>query len=170
MPLLFFLVVVVDRIPDSRWRRASALLTVLAFGLFLVSFQRNQAGFDWRAAARLIATRAEASEPVIVFPSDGVLPLRWELRGRNPLVAMPSAPDLEHYDPAERYLRDSMTARQRVESAAGPEQSFWLLRRQWLPPAAGDSILSQYLARETIELGAWTVDGIDLFRLRRRNH
>lgn len=164
---ILLLVALLDRFRTPVRRQAASTMAVLAFGLLFVSFERNQDSFDWRAAAAVIAPRAQGGEPVLVFPSDGVLPLRWELRGTNPLVAIPAAPDLEHYDPAERYLRDITTVRNRVESAVEPGQSFWLLRRQWLPPLAGDSLLTGYLHSATTELGAWKVDGIDLYRLRR---
>ncbi len=166
-PLLLLLTVLLDRFRKPVRRRVAAALAVLAFALFFLSFERNQDSFAWRAAARVIAPRRQPDEPVLVFPSDGVLPLRWELKSEDALVGIPAAPDLEHYDPAERYLRDSTMVRARVEAVVGAGESFWLVRRASLPPIAGDSLLGQYLEQSTIELGKWQVDGIDLYRLRR---
>ncbi len=165
--ILLLLAVLLDRFRKPLPRQAAASLALLAFGLFFVSFERNQDSFDWRAAAGVIAPRVQPGEPVLVFPSDGVLPLRWELRDAETLVGIPAAPDLEHYDPAERYLRDSAIVRARIESAVGPGRGFWLVRRASLPPIAGDSLLTQYLHGTTTELGSWQVDGITLYRLRR---
>ena len=164
---LLLLAVILDGIRHPLRRRVMTMLTLATFGIFFLSYQRNREDFDWRAAAALIASREAAGEPVVVFTSDGVLPLRWEYHGPNTLVPLPGEPDVEHYDPAERYLHDTLQVRQRIESAVAPGQSFWLVRRQWLPQPAGDSLLTQYLRDETVRLGEWKVPGIDLFRLRR---
>ncbi len=168
--MLILLVMILDQIRRPKRRRVAAGLTLLLFALLFASYQRNQEIFDWRAAAGVIASREVAGEPVLVFTSDGLLPLRWIYDGPNRLVALPADPDLERYDPSERYLRDSSVVRQRIESVVGPGQSFWLVRRQWLPPVAGDSLLTQYASRETDQTGEWKVQGIEVLRLRRRTN
>jgi MFS family permease len=165
--LLILLATILDRIRHPQWRRAATGLTLLTFGLLYISNLRNRDDFDWRAAARVLTEQRAAGEPVVVFTSDGVLPLRWHYREPGALLPLPAEPDLEHYDPTERYLRDSVQVRERIESVVRPGQSFWLVQRQYLPRVAGDSLLLQYLDHETSKLGEWRVPGIELIRLQR---
>jgi len=71
----------------------------------LVQFVPLAKDCDCRRVAEAITEHEASREPILIFPSEDVMPLAVYYHGKNHLVPVPSAPSYEHWDQSTFVIR-----------------------------------------------------------------
>jgi uncharacterized membrane protein len=89
---------------------------------------------DWRDAAAYIGAQATATDRVLVFDPDRVLPFRYYYRGRAPVAGLPVDPDVDRYRPFLYAVHDTAEVTARL-AAVGARDRVWIVEAARLLPA-----------------------------------
>jgi hypothetical protein len=100
---------------------------------------------DCRRVAETIARREAPREPILVFPSEDVLPLSVYYRGQNKLVPVPAAPSYERWDQSTFVVRSPDDVARLLASEAPGTAGLWVHKNTY-GPRWGPEKLEAFLA------------------------
>ncbi len=100
---------------------------------------------DCRRVAETIERRETPREPVVIFPSEDVMPLSVYYRGKNRLVPVPSAPSSEQWDQRTFVIEDPDDVRRALEPSAPEIVGLWVHTNTY-GPTWGPEKLERFLA------------------------
>lgn len=109
--------------------------------------------------------------PVLVFPSDSALALRYHVHGPNPLVGLPREASLTHYSPAAFAIATERELDARVRPVLGPTGEAWLVRYSTAALFGvdlGAPLLTRYVERTFDVLERGEFEDCEVLRLRLR--
>ncbi len=160
----------VTAIPAERLRTVLVVAWCGLMGVSMISYQRNnQSVQDWRGISTYIAARGQPHEPILVHSADGVLPLKFEMHGSNPVRGIPAEPDLVVYDPGE--LRVSSVAQ--VDSALTPllsgQGTIWLVLNRSLTPRFGTAYVDQFRVASLRTIDSVSAPGLSAYHVQLRS-
>jgi hypothetical protein len=101
---------------------------------------------DCRRVAGAIAAREAPKEPIVIFPSEDVMPLSVYYRGPNRLVPVPGPPSYAHWDQGSFVIRDPDDVGAAIDREAPDSVGLWVHTNTYGPHWGGEN-LEAFLAR-----------------------
>lgn len=153
LPLLLLFASVAAGSPSRLARALLAVLLTIALAASWAQFSSGAKNGNFREVARFLETHERPEEPVLVFLSDMVLPLRQHYHGRNELMPFPRPLRFGPGYPGIFAIRDEQEVARAFASYA-PLGRAWLVT---LAPPHGDTgvrfgheILEDWVARKCL--------------------
>ncbi len=147
------------RAPAGLWSRLSAGALLLVCLTTLISYERHADVADSRGAARYVAARGAAGEPVLVVGPEAVFAFRYYYRaddGRATVRGVPQDASLRVYDPDAGDLTDTTQIEARLGAGAQPGRSlrdvwFVVSKRFVWHSATAAAVFERYLRAHAVQ-------------------
>jgi hypothetical protein len=123
----------------------------------------NPGSFDKVAA--YLASHESDGEPILVFPSDNTLALRYHYTGCNPLLPFPRA--MARWDARQMAVRDQADARSAFRRALGSARAFWLVQldvRETSGVPLGVEVLNAVVEEDYVVTQTYVIEGSGVLR------
>lgn len=108
-----------------------ALVIGLSIAAFVVTYTPLAKPGDFDRVAQYLMANEQPNQPVLVFHSDAVWPLRSYYKGQNQLVALPQENALEKWNPRNNVIKDEDQILGRINSITDSPERFWLVHDGW---------------------------------------
>lgn len=148
-------------------RRLASAWLVATFALGTISYARNYRGqADWKTAGRYLNTSIRADDPVVLFATDGALPLAYYFPRSNPVYTLP-VPDWRR-PRTQLVMRpsDAGLAREALAQARA-SGTLWIVERGVIAPDSALTVLARYTddslsVSDQVQFGRTRVRRVDL--------
>ena len=125
-------------------RRVATAVVLATFALGTVSFARNYRGqADWKAVGRFLNAKVRAGDPVVLYATDGALPLEYYFPRSNPVFQLPEPDKRRPHTEIVMTAADGVRAREAL-AAARDAGRLWLLEKNGLPADSALVMLRRY--------------------------
>jgi len=108
---------------------------------------------DARHVAALLMREERPGEPILVFPNEWALPLRYEYHGVNPIVPVPREVSLERYDLAAIRIHSAEELETMMAALPKDEGTLWLVKDDEV--YQGREHLDRYVASHFAVEASW---------------
>ena len=108
---------------------------------------------DAERVAAFLMREEHAGEPILVFPNEWVLPIRYYYAGVNAMVPIPQEPSLEHYDPRDLAIRSEDQLEGRMRELPHDRGTLWLVKDAEI--FRGRELLERYVDRHFVVDQSW---------------
>lgn len=154
---------------SARFLAAAVAVLVAANAAELVVDYRPLAKpSDAARVAALLMREEDADEPVLVFPNEWALTLRYYYHGRNRIVPVPHEPSLEHYDWRDLGVRSEGELDAMMQRLPPDRGTVWLVKDDEI--YRGRDTLERYFDRHFVTEASWPFyRKLVVERLRRRD-
>ena len=123
---------------------------------------------DAARVAALLTREAQPGEPILVFPNEWVLPLRYYYRGSNVLMPVPREPSLERYDWSDLGVHSEQELDAMMRQLPADPTALWLVEDEEI--YRGREVLERYVDRHFTVEASWPFyRKLIVERLRRRS-